>query len=141
MKRSAEAPTARQLRYLRVLASRSASTFVVPSSRREAAREIERMRALDAEPWESRPHASGAEEEPLAYATAVHPSEVSGFGSSATWRVGTSRQTPVRAKQDKRDGGPLVRHTVSGGKHAVEVERVDGCAGLTHPFEGEDADD
>ncbi len=79
-------PTDRQLRYLRSLASRTATTFVSPSTRREASHEIERLLALS----RSEPASATEPEQPEAfedaYATAVRPEEVSGFGSAATWR-------------------------------------------------------
>jgi hypothetical protein len=79
-------PTGRQLRYLRSLASRTATTFVPPSTRRDASREIQRLSALSRrEPITSaEPERTETFEEP--YATAVHPDEVNGFGSTATWR-------------------------------------------------------
>jgi hypothetical protein len=83
--------TQRQLSYLRSLAVSRGQTFVVPGSKAEASREIERLRA-----GRRSSHADRAAErfdarqiaERLGPATAVHPSEVEGHGSSARWRRG-----------------------------------------------------
>ncbi len=77
-------PTARQLRFLRDLAARTASTFVYPTTRAQASAEIARMRTLARRP---RDRFAGDQTAALVYATAVHPHEVSGYGSSAQWRT------------------------------------------------------
>jgi hypothetical protein len=82
------APTARQLTYMRKLAMRTGTTFATPATRRDASREIGRLRRLDTEPRAPR-DAGDVEDQAAVYATAVDPSEVSGFGASATWRVGS----------------------------------------------------
>ena len=46
MSRRSEQPTPRQLRYLRILADRTGTTFVNPSTSTEASREIRRLEAL-----------------------------------------------------------------------------------------------
>ena len=84
------APTAPQLRYLRALAAKTGTTFAYPSTRGDASREIDRLRRLESEPPTPAEMLDG---ERVTYATAVHPSEVSGFGASATWRL----TTPPRA--------------------------------------------
>ncbi len=77
------APTARQLRYLRELAARTATTFAYPATRAQASREIARLRSLPSQRRER------AAEQVPGYATAVDVSEeVSGYGSSARWRSG-----------------------------------------------------
>lgn len=43
MTNASQAPTGRQLRYLRVLAERTGTTFVPPTTRDQASREIGRM--------------------------------------------------------------------------------------------------
>lgn len=87
-------PTARQLRYLKWLAQRSATTFTFPSTRAQASREIERLKRLPAElrvPRDERiPDLDGE----VVYATAVRDHEVIGRGSSASW------QRPARERAD-----------------------------------------
>jgi hypothetical protein len=81
--------TQRQLSYLRSLAVSRGQTFVVPTSKDEASREIERLRARRrssyadraAERFDARQVA-----ERLGPATGVRPSEVEGYGSSARWK-------------------------------------------------------
>lgn len=83
------APTTRQLTYLRALAARTATTFAYPATRAEASRQIDRLRGLRSEPKSAVMQIDRDEAQQLSYATAVHESEVSGFGSSAAWRVGS----------------------------------------------------
>jgi hypothetical protein len=84
-----QAPTPKQLSYLRSLAMSRGVTFVVPRSKVEASREIELLRSRHAPS-----HADRAAERfdareaarRLNPATAVRPSEVEGYGSSARWK-------------------------------------------------------
>jgi len=85
-------PTARQLTYLRALAARTATTFAAPATRRQASREIARLRTLARQPHTPASETYG-EQERLAYATAVDASEIAGFGSSARWRHSTPRSS------------------------------------------------
>lgn len=130
-------PTSRQLRYLRALAAKSATTFVTPGTRGEASREIERLRALDVVARPSRLEEPEIETEQLHYATAVQAQEVSGFGSTATWR--TSTPAPPRAVPAKRRaakpklGKPteIAHYRVSGGERVIHGEVLDGRVRLT----------
>jgi hypothetical protein len=112
------APTERQLRYLRSLASRTATTFTTPASRRDASREIDRLRRLERAPQER------AEQEDLAYATAVHEDELTGFGASRRWRS----KAPAPAERP-RIAGPapsvIARYTLSSGERLIEAARAD----------------
>jgi hypothetical protein len=121
--RPSPAPTERQLRYLRVLATRTATTFVAPSTRRAASKEIERLLALSgsrdpAPPAEPTPAQPGEQE----YATAVQSHEVSGFGSTATWR---SQPPALRAWQDQRPVA-LLAYRVAGAERLLVAERRGG---------------
>jgi hypothetical protein len=86
---SSKSPTAKQLAYLRALAQRTGQTFVTPRSRRNASAEIRRLRTTPTESHVERT----IERSEIADAIAagphdsarVIPSEVTGFGSSATW--------------------------------------------------------
>lgn len=73
--------TARQLRYLRVLAKKTGTTFTPPTCSRQASREIDRMRRLpvDRDPRERQPAA-------VTYATAPDAREITGYGIRARWR-------------------------------------------------------
>jgi len=125
------APTARQLRYLRGLAGKTGTTFAYPVTRGEASREIDRLRGLKDEPA-PRQQAGDLEAEQLSYATAVHESEVSGFGSSATWRAGSRPSVaPVLPRVQIRGSTELARYTVSAGERILCGQRVDGSVRVT----------
>jgi hypothetical protein len=83
-------PTARQLQHLRTLAMRTGQTFVTPASKVAAIREIDRLskqpsssrveRYLDKQAvWNRETHAAPA-------FAAVRDDELTGYGSTATWR-------------------------------------------------------
>jgi hypothetical protein len=123
-----QAPTQRQLRYLRALASNTATTFVNPQTRRDASRQIDRLRGINNAPWMERPDTADIEGEHLAYATAVHPSEVNGFGSSATWRAASAvSRPPDPPRIPLGERTELARYTVTGGERVMYGQRVDGC--------------
>jgi hypothetical protein len=121
---AAAPPTDRQLRYLRTLASRTATTFLPPSTRREASREIDRLMAL------LRSHPADVEVDERsrpqdhAYATAVRPDEVVGFGSAARWR---SQPPDPRSQRASSPKGParvqLLHYRVSAGERVLIGER------------------
>ncbi len=80
-------PTHRQLRYLRLLAQHTATTFVTPRTSREASREIKRLLHLkrtDYVPFYREPSIAT---DPNLYSPAAHPSEIVGYGSTAHWRT------------------------------------------------------
>ena len=88
MSRRSEQPSSRQLRYLRILAESSGTTFVNPSTRSEASREIRRLQALPSLTWDERRgerRALDADRERLASANAIQPGETSGYGPNARW--------------------------------------------------------
>jgi hypothetical protein len=88
MGQSSEQPTSRQLRYLRVLAERTGTTFVNPSTRREASREIRRLHDLPSLSGGERRRERQALErdrERLQHSSAIQPDELSGYGSHARW--------------------------------------------------------
>ena len=80
-------PTQKQQRYLRSLAQRTGTSFTPPATKAQASREIERLKQLAASPRYERL----ADREAVAKAqrggdARVRPSEVTGYGSTATWR-------------------------------------------------------
>ena len=85
-------PTAPQLRYLRVLAQRTGTTFTNPRTREQASGEIQRLKAIRAngltfaelQAEQAGPEAS--QHVSLDYAPTVHHDEETiGYGASATW--------------------------------------------------------
>lgn len=112
-------PTVRQLTYLRALAARTATTFASPATRRQASREIARLRTLARQPHTPATE-TYREQERLAYATAVDASEVTGFGSSARWRHSTPRSSkaasPTAPERVDVAESELGRYTASDGE-------------------------
>jgi hypothetical protein len=127
MNMSAQAPPSeRQLRYLRSLAARTASTFAQPVTRREASREIDRLIALSRSHTRPPYDAYRDEEQPLGYATAVRDEEITGFGSTARWRsqartgVGPGESNPLGSSRPVR----LASYSVTAGERVLTVERA-----------------
>jgi hypothetical protein len=126
------APTEHQLRYLRALAARTGSTFTYPSSRRDASEEIDRLRRMGRDVPTPRSEVSDTDAEHLLYATAVHASEVSGFGASATWRAGSrSSPRPQLPQIPARDPAELARYTLSTGERVVLGRRTGTAVTVT----------
>jgi hypothetical protein len=129
--RNDSSPTPAQLRYLRALAGQTGTTFSLPRTRRQASCEIERMKALKASCGRhlESPREADPGEQP--YATAVDPSEVSGFGSQASWHasppalVRVALQRPVGALTE------LARYEVNGAERVVYGQRIAGCVRIT----------
>jgi hypothetical protein len=83
---SNNAPTPRQLRYLRALANRTGTTFTSPSTRREASAEIDRLRNLSSRPRVQDTDFAETTDRHVVYATGQQPGEAYGYGSSASWQ-------------------------------------------------------
>lgn len=120
---AAAPPTESQLRYLRVLAARTASTFASPASRLQASREIDRLKHLAPVPHDRR--AETRDEAPLPYATAVSEEELTGFGATRSWRSQRPPIVPVRAYGSEVGRVELARYA------AGEEERVLYATGST----------
>lgn len=80
------APSTKQLRYLRALAQRSATTFAYPKTKAQASSEIARLRALIERDGPNPPERDHREEVKAEYAPAIGGDEVAGYGSTARWR-------------------------------------------------------
>jgi hypothetical protein len=132
MSPSSHLPTQRQLRYLRSLALASGTTFRQPATRREASREIDRLRLQAPSPEISDRAQDAAEGERLTYATAVHPDEVCGFGSSASWRAaGPPAPFPAEPPRDRPLSTELARYKLSTGGRVIRGERIHGRLKIT----------
>ena len=138
-------PTPGQLRYLRVLGEQTGTTVVSPRTRVQASREIDRMRRLrdttrtaraEVEEVETEDH---AEREKLVYATAVQPEEVSGFGSSASWRMHASSAVRVSTRQSRLgERMELARYRVKSGERVLYGQRINGRVRVTdRPLSGQ----
>lgn len=83
-------PTPRQLRYLKDLAIRTGGSFTYPQTFAEADAQIKRLRKRRRSSTSDRRREARQVSRDLAErrgdAASIQPSEVSGYGSSATWR-------------------------------------------------------
>jgi hypothetical protein len=136
-------PTSRQLNYLRALAGRTGQTFIYPTTSVQASAEIKRLKSA---PPSSRVEvaierrqiadqiAAGPED-----SVAVQPSEVTGYGSNATWVQNRDPQpTPVSDTPPPRRPLPqvgrrteLARYTIPGGERILYGQRIDGVVRVT----------
>ena len=135
---TATPPTDRQLRYLRTLAARTATTFASPTSRRQASDEIDRLIALSrAQPADTPEHEPPRRYE-HSYATAVRSDEVTGFGSSARWRSEPPPATQATRAPHSGATVELLRYTVSAGERVLVGQRHGGHLRVTdRPAGGE----
>jgi hypothetical protein len=103
----APAPSTKQLRYLRVLAERTETTFTPPDTREQASREIDRLRHQRFETHEKayeRDETDDQAHDTPAYATAAHPEEIAGRGSTAHWRnTPPATELPAALRRTARD--------------------------------------
>jgi hypothetical protein len=135
-------PTYRQLRFLRLLSEETATSFVSPKTRGQASSEIKRLLSLkdsaevvvadgDERELEALPvDGSDEQDEELVYATAVQAGEVSGFGSTASWRTGSSEQA-VLEKPKVGELTELARYRVSGESRVLYGQRINGHVRIT----------
>jgi hypothetical protein len=87
------APTTKQLALAKSLASQTGTTLTYPTTRAHASREIQRLLALTQGSGER--HDLNPDDEPqLTYATGAQQGEVSGYGSTASWK-GPIREVPA----------------------------------------------
>lgn len=126
------APTQRQLRYLRALAQQTGTSFTNPRSRGAAHREIDRLLAVKAKGHAPFQPELPIESDPLVYATAADSSEVSGYGSSAHWRTSPQHE-PESIPQQSSIGErtELGRYTVSSGERVIYGQRINGVVRIT----------
>jgi hypothetical protein len=80
------APTAKQLRYLRMLANRAGQTFATPRTRAQASAEIRRLKAVRANGFTfAELQAERCAREAHGDAATIRPWEIAGHGGTATW--------------------------------------------------------
>jgi hypothetical protein len=83
-------PTTKQLAYLRTLAARAGQTFTYPRTRAQASAEIQRLKATSPSSRTERSIERKAIADAIAQgpqdAARVRPDEITGYGSSATWK-------------------------------------------------------
>ena len=86
---TSDRPTAKQLRYLRVLAEQTGTSFATPPTRRQASETIDQLRRREVELHGDRRRQRRQIGDDLARpdsASAVRPDEIAGYGSHAHWR-------------------------------------------------------
>jgi hypothetical protein len=83
-------PTAKQQRYLRQLAMQRGVTFAIPATRAQPSRAIDQLRRRRPEPISDRRREIRAVQDELATgrgdSARVHDRELTGYGSTATWK-------------------------------------------------------
>jgi len=82
-------PSPKQLAYLRTLAERCGESFTLPTTSREASKEIERLKGRRATSRSDRRRERRQVDRDMserASASAVREGEITGYGSSACWR-------------------------------------------------------
>jgi hypothetical protein len=122
-------PTPRQLRYLRVLAEQTGTTFTPPTSSVEASREIDRLAELKRERGTHRELSDSTQQH--VYATAPQPEEVSGWGSSATWRSSSPPSAATAPPAGVGERTELARYRVSAGERVIYGQRINGSVRIT----------
>ena len=136
-------PTAKQQRYLRVLAEQTGSTFVRPTSIRHATTEIKRLKKLLASdtPDAQLQRSDAAREKRQVQddlATGAHDAtryrtdEVAGHGSSARWRRDTQADPRVYSKRNGHTTPPagavyVGRPTIYGNPFPIGPDGREAC--------------
>lgn len=115
----ASMPTAKQLSYLRVLAGRTGTTFAAPRTRREASREIGRLKRVLASAGSYRELPDWDGDVPMTYATAPARGEVHGRGADASWR----KPAPKAPRHEVTRRALIARYEVRGTERSVFAER------------------
>ena len=122
--------TSRQLRYLRVLAEQTGTSFTSPDSSSHASREIQRLTEL--KKTRGRHIETPEHERREVYGTAPKPEEVSGWGSQARWKTTPS---PVAPRPETRTSvgvrTELARYTATGEERVIYGQRINGHVRVT----------
>ncbi len=92
MSQQALPATPKQLAYLRTLATQTGTTFATPRNRRDASREIDRLRQFKQQHSKYIEAPLQTDRDPT-YSPAAHASELTGYGPTARWRT-TQRRDP-----------------------------------------------
>ena len=114
-------PTARQMSYLRSLALKTGTSFTYPRTRGEASREINRLRGLKDTRRDAALERDEGERERFAYATGVQDEEVSGYGSTATWRTSAPPRSAAAPRERTAWGS-------APSSHAMRSPAGSGCS-------------
>jgi hypothetical protein len=126
-----QAPTPKQLRYLREFANRTGQTFTYPTTQQQASAEIRRLSQQTAE----NPVERGVERDRLkrevelpADATSYRDDEVTGHGASARWAHHSEDRPPATAGGQRE----LATYELSDGTtRALVAQRVNGRVAIS----------
>jgi hypothetical protein len=125
--------TPKQLRYLRVLAEQTGTSFTNPDSASQASREIQRLVELKKTRgrYVELPE-NGRVDTQDVYSTAPQADEIEGWGSNASWKT---TPPPARAATAERptvgERTELARYTAAGEGRVIFGQRVDGAVRVT----------
>jgi hypothetical protein len=117
-------PTREQLRYLRILAERTGTTFTPPRSSKHASSEIGRLKRMLEQRGrhEELPEVAG---QPSIYSTAPVAEEIEGRGANARWRTSPPSWRGCPALRPARET-VLAAYEVGGERREVVGEREAG---------------
>src|SRR5487761_2375178 len=126
-------PTARQMSYLRSLALKTGTSFTYPRARGQASREINRLDGLTDTRRDAALVRDEGERERFAYATGVQDEEVSGYGSTATWRTSAPPRSAAAPARENSVGKrtELARYEISDGERVLYGQRINGTVRVT----------
>jgi hypothetical protein len=125
--------TLKQLRYLRVLAEQTGTSFTNPDSASQASREIQRLSELKKTRgrYVELPENNRADKQDV-YGTAPEADEIEGWGSHARWKT---TPPPAQAAAAERptvgERTELARYTAGGEERVIFGQRVDGVVRVT----------
>ena len=124
--------TPKQLRYLRVLADQTGTSFTSPDSASHASREIQRLTELKKARGRYVELPENEDGSHLVYGTAPHTDEIEGWGSDASWKT---TPPPAQAAVVKRpvvgERTELARYSAKGDERVIYGQRVDGVVRVT----------
>jgi hypothetical protein len=125
--------TPRQLRYLRVLAEQTGTSFTSPQSSSQASREIQRLTHLKKTRGRHiESPATERGEQQLVYGTAPQPDELSGWGSQASWKTAPApRQAPATKQPSVGERTELARYSARGEQRVIYGQRINGSVRIT----------
>jgi hypothetical protein len=125
--------TPKQLRYLRVLAEQTGTSFTSPESSSQASREIQRLTQLKkTRGRHTEPPENGNSHQHLVYGTAPHADEISGWGSQASWKTTSApRQGPAAKPSTVGERTELARYTARGEERVIYGQRINGSVRIT----------
>ena len=125
--------TPRQLRYVRLLAKQTGTSFTSPESSSQASREIQRLTQLKKTGGRhtERPANEDGEQQ-LIYGTAPHEDEISGWGSQAGWKTTPApRQAPAATQPTVGERTELARYVARGLQRVIYGQRINGSVRIT----------